>query len=92
MPTGKMCEKCKLPIVKIISGKKTQEICLNPECPDKKLDKEGQKEVKELQKNGVNKKCPKCGHDLVLRTSVYGKFIGCSNYPKCRYTEKINGN
>ena len=92
MPTGRMCEKCKLPIVKITNGRRTQKICLNPECPDKKLDEEEQKEVKELQKNGVNKKCPKCGNDLVLRTSVYGKFIGCSNYPKCRHTEKINGN
>jgi len=91
--TGKICEKCKLPIVRITNGKKTQEICLNPECPNKKLDKEEQKEIKELQKNGVNKKCPKCGHDLVLRSSVYGKFIGCSYYPKCRYTEKLkNGN
>jgi len=89
MSTGRMCEKCKLPIVKITNGRKTQEICLNPECPDKKLDKEEQKEVNALQKNGVDKKCPKCGHDLVLRTSVYGKFIGCSNYPKCRHTEKI---
>ncbi len=90
--TGKICDKCKLPIIKILRGKRKQEICLNPDCPNKKVDKEEAKEIKEFQKNGVNRKCPKCGHDLVLRSSVYGKFIGCSNYPKCRYTEKINGN
>ena len=30
--------------------------------------------------------CPKCGGTLVLRTGKYGKFYGCSNYPKCRFT------
>ena len=32
--------------------------------------------------------CPKCGGLLVERTGKYGIFIGCSNYPKCKYTEK----
>jgi DNA topoisomerase I len=30
--------------------------------------------------------CPKCGADLVYRSSAKGKFVGCSAYPKCRYT------
>ncbi len=29
--------------------------------------------------------CPLCGHELVVRTSKYGEFTGCSNYPKCNY-------
>ncbi len=33
-----------------------------------------------------NNKCPKCGGQLVERTGKYGRFIGCSNYPKCKYT------
>lgn len=32
-----------------------------------------------------DEKCLKCGADLVLRFSKYGKFLGCSQYPKCRY-------
>lgn len=32
--------------------------------------------------------CPKCGGNLVERTGEYGKFYGCSNYPKCKYTKK----
>lgn len=28
-------------------------------------------------------RCPKCGAAMVLRTSKYGKFYGCPNYPKC---------
>ncbi|WP_456276547.1 topoisomerase DNA-binding C4 zinc finger domain-containing protein [Bacillus sp. AK128] len=30
--------------------------------------------------------CPKCGHALTSRKGKYGTFMGCSNYPKCRYT------
>lgn len=30
--------------------------------------------------------CPKCGGTLVARNGKYGKFYGCSNYPKCKYT------
>ncbi len=32
--------------------------------------------------------CPKCGGSLVVRNSKYGSFIGCSNYPKCKFTKK----
>ena len=41
------------------------------------------------QKNLQNGKCPKCGNDLVLRNGKYGRFYGCSNYPKCKFTQKI---
>lgn len=33
--------------------------------------------------------CPRCGGDLVERDGRYGKFLGCSNYPKCRFTRKL---
>jgi hypothetical protein len=33
-------------------------------------------------------KCPRCGGNLVERHGKYGTFIGCSNYPKCRYVMK----
>jgi DNA topoisomerase-1 len=31
--------------------------------------------------------CPESGHPLVVRHGRYGKFIGCSSFPECRYTE-----
>ena len=34
-------------------------------------------------------KCPKCGGDLGIKLSKYGAFIGCANYPKCNYTQKL---
>jgi len=33
-------------------------------------------------------KCPRCSGDLIERTGKYGKFHGCSNFPKCKYTTK----
>ncbi len=35
----------------------------------------------------IGRKCPQCGGELVIRWGRYGKFIGCANFPKCRYTE-----
>lgn len=34
--------------------------------------------------------CPKCGGTLVGRNSKFGKFIGCSNYPKCNFKKIFN--
>ena len=36
------------------------------------------------------KMCPKCGNKLILKNSKYGTFVGCSNFPKCRYIKKDN--
>lgn len=33
--------------------------------------------------------CPECGGKLREKSGQYGSFMGCSNYPKCRYTRKI---
>lgn len=33
--------------------------------------------------------CPKCGGQLVERKGTKGAFIGCNNFPKCRYTKDI---
>lgn len=32
--------------------------------------------------------CPSCGGTLTPRTGRYGPFLGCSNYPACRFTKK----
>lgn len=35
----------------------------------------------------IGRSCPDCGHELVIRWGRFGKFISCSNFPACRYTE-----
>ncbi|MBS1773056.1 MAG: NERD domain-containing protein [Bacteroidetes bacterium] len=39
--------------------------------------------------------CPECGSRLIVRTSMKGnnvgsKFLGCENYPRCKFTKNIN--
>jgi DNA topoisomerase-1 len=31
--------------------------------------------------------CEKCGHPMIVKAGRYGKFIACSNFPKCRNTK-----
>ena len=45
-------------------------------------------------KNGhPNRKCPTCSNgNLGLELGKYGAFIGCSNYPECKFTKQIASN
>jgi DNA topoisomerase I len=33
--------------------------------------------------------CPKCGKPLLVKTGRFGKFIACSGYPECKYTQSF---
>jgi len=35
----------------------------------------------------LDRMCPECGNQLMVRHGRFGKFIGCSNFPECRHTE-----
>ena len=39
-----------------------------------------------------NRICPKCGSGMVIRSGRYGKFYGCSKYPRCKATRQYNSN
>lgn len=47
------------------------------------------KNMPKLDAIQTDRLCPKCGNPLVIRTSSYGKFYGCSTFPKCKFTENI---
>ena len=34
-------------------------------------------------------KCPDCGAKLGIKLSKFGPFIGCENYPNCKYTKQL---
>ena len=46
--------------------------------------------IEQNEKDINNMVCPKCGGKLVKRQGKYGEFIGCSNYPKCKFTSHIS--
>lgn len=76
---GKLCPDCNYPMINMIRArKKPMELCPNKNCKSKQVDDSPTGDKKDLGK------CPKCGAPLVERSSIYGKFLGCSKYPKCK--------
>jgi DNA topoisomerase-1 len=53
--------------------------------------RKAQKEIPVTKNNfeKIGRTCPVCGNELVIRWGRYGKFISCSNFPACRYTEPL---
>lgn len=45
------------------------------------------------REDGANPRtCPKCAiGELSLRLGKFGAFLGCSNYPDCKFTRKLGG-
>ncbi len=35
--------------------------------------------------------CPNCGQPLLERWGRFGKFLACSGYPECRFTQNLGG-
>ena len=93
-PSKNVCKTCGMPMVLAIKSKKRpMEFCLNRDCKSKDMEGEAGKLAKDIAKGNVERKCPKCKKgDIVLRKSIYGSFLGCSLYPKCKHTEKLENN
>ncbi len=65
-------------IVEIIEKNKSNESDFSHTREIKNLKKENEEKIKQNI-------CPRCGGKLVEREGRYGKFMGCSNFPKCRF-------
>lgn len=39
----------------------------------------------------IDEACPKCGKGLAIRLGKRGRFIGCTGYPECDYTQDLAG-
>jgi len=79
---------------KVAQGKeKWTKVCENFYTPFNKNLEEKYKEVekKDLTEK-TDKKCPKCGADLIVRLGKFGKFLACSAFPECKYTEALEKN
>lgn len=91
--TDIICEKCGKPM-KIKQGRFGKFLgCTGyPECKNiVKLNKDGsvkQEQNKEEEKTDIV--CPTCGAQMIIKQGRFGKFLGCSNYPKCKHIENLN--
>lgn len=52
------------------------------------LDKAYQ-DMEKIAPEKTGETCPECGGDLVYRNGRFGRFISCSNFPKCKYTAQM---
>lgn len=84
------CEKCGSEMI-LKRGRFGQFLaCSNyPNCKNIKSLKDIQKSSEPEEPEYTDKKCPQCGGRLLIRSSKFGKFIGCENYPNCKYTEQL---
>ena len=79
-------EKC----LSIDELNKIQTILESSELKERNARKEHIKNIKQNVKEKkikmANLICPRCNGELKLRNGRNGKFYGCSNYPRCRFT------
>ncbi|MCB0293554.1 MAG: topoisomerase DNA-binding C4 zinc finger domain-containing protein, partial [Calditrichaeota bacterium] len=90
MPTDYKCEECGSDMV-VKWGRNGQFLaCTNyPDCKNTKevrIDVMGKITVEEPEK--VEKPCPECGSELMVKRGRFGKFLACTNYPDCSGTER----
>jgi DNA topoisomerase-1 len=93
--TDLTCEKCGAPMV-IKLGRHGQFLaCTNyPECKNtKEFQRNEAGEIQVIEAEPMQETCEKCGAPMVIKTGRFGKFLACTNYPKCKNTKRmmING-
>lgn len=89
--TNEKCEKCGKPmVIKLGRFGKFMSCSGYPECKNAKPLPEQQKEEEAIKKEFANEKCEKCGAPMVVRRGRFGRFLGCSNYPKCKNIKPIS--
>ena len=49
---------------------------------------ENMKKVQQPEEH-TGEDCPDCGEELMIRSGRYGSFIGCSNYPECKFRRRL---
>ncbi len=88
---GRFCPECGSPLIKRKSKSGNEFIGCSafPKCHYIESTQKVPTELTEEELKNAPE-CPRChtGH-LIEKKSRFGTFLGCTNYPKCRYIEKI---
>jgi DNA topoisomerase I len=85
------CPECNKGLVSKLGRKGRFIACTGyPECKftrniDGDVDEDGEGNKDEE----VGRNCPDCEAPLIYKLGRFGKFIGCSGYPKCRHIESL---
>lgn len=85
------CPECGKPL-SIRLGKRDRFIgCTGyPDCSYTRAMEEKPEDVSQDAEVVEGRRCPECQGELKIKHGRFGKFIGCSNYPKCKHIESLN--
>jgi DNA topoisomerase I len=86
-PTDKTCPECGKPVIEKF-GKHGLFFLSCSDWPDCKWSQQLDEAGNPLEIEGTGEKCPECGSELVPKVGRFGPFVGCSNYPTCKYIKK----
>ncbi len=91
-PTDIVCEKCGKPML-IKWGRNGQFLACSgyPECKNTKPFIRTENGVVEAApEETTDETCPKCGSGMIVKRGRFGKFLACSRYPECNYTQGMS--
>ena len=89
-PTDIVCEKCGMPMV-IRWGRHGRFMACTgyPKCKNTRPLEGDENSGSGQQGRVTGEKCGKCGSPMVIKTSRFGRFLACSNYPECKTTRPV---
>jgi len=95
VPTDIDCDQCGAKMI-IKWGKRGEFLSCSryPECKNAKqfeYGDDGEIRIREKKEPEIRDdiKCDLCGRPMVVRTSRYGKFLGCTGYPECKGIKRL---
>ncbi|HQB29628.1 MAG TPA: type I DNA topoisomerase [Syntrophales bacterium] len=92
-PTDLACEKCGSPMV-IKWGKNGRFLACSryPDCKNTRNFHEGENgEIRPAEPETTDRVCDLCGKPMAVKRGRFGTFLGCTGYPECRRTIKLDG-
>ncbi len=90
--TDERCPKCRAEMV-VKKGRYGQFLACTryPECKTtRRLVQDETGKIRAAEEERTEEACEKCGSAMMVRHGRYGKFLGCSGYPKCRNIKPIS--
>ncbi|MBF0162944.1 MAG: type I DNA topoisomerase [Magnetococcales bacterium] len=52
-------------------------------------EKESTTKRSDITSEATDQKCPECQQPLFIKLGRFGRFLACSNYPECRFTQNL---
>ncbi len=92
VPTDIVCEKCGKPMT-VKWGRNGQFLACSgyPDCKNTKpFVRNENGVVEEAPEETTDELCPKCQSPLMIKRGRFGKFLACSKYPDCKYTQGMS--